>query len=230
MSDSLINPEDGQGDMFKTNRRLFFDELETRGEFTGERLYQRRPETYKAIVVLLGQGVGVIRIGSLLGVSPNTVLGVRDREGVSIDIVKDHLARVAHNAAALAGEGIIDQLSKILAKAAKSEYPTLDVKELKDLAVIFGIGTTNGQLLAGEPTSRVEVNDFAKQSPHEAFNSYVDTLRPAKATHSSGETPGQKAMDVPSAPATPPQIGAPGTNAPPSLPDSPSEGKPPEAQ
>lgn len=228
MSDSLLAPDDGQYDMFKTNRRLFFEELENMGEFTGERLIKKRPDTYKAIVVLLGQGVGVIRIGQLLGVSPNTVLAVRDREGSSIDIVKEHLAKVAHNGAALAGEGLVDQLSKLLAKAGGKDYPTLDVKELKDLAVIFGIFTTNGQLLAGEPTSRVEVSDFSKTSPQEAFNAYIESLKPAKATHLAVETPGQKGNGarpdlVPGASALPPVIDLPSSTKPP-MADSQSEG------
>lgn len=228
MSDSLLNTDDGQYEMFKTNRRLFFDVMEAKGEFTGERLYQQRPDTYKAVVVLLGQGVGVIRIGQLLGVSPNTVLAVRDRESIAIDIVKEHLARVAHNGAALAGEGLVDQLSKVLRDAAKRDHATLDVKELKDLAVIFGIFTTNGQLLAGEPTSRVEVTDFSKTSPHDAFNDYLASLQPAKTTHLVVEPSGQKAQDGATATPGARQISGPEPSATTPLPDSPSEGSDPQ--
>src|SRR4051794_21807754 len=73
-----------------------FLELERNGEFTGERLFKQQPELYQAIVSLSAEGVGQIKIGQILKVSPNTVRAVQKREGVSIDIVKKDLAELCH--------------------------------------------------------------------------------------------------------------------------------------
>lgn len=164
----------------------FFGELENKGEFTGERLFQQRPDTYKAIVVLLGQKLGVIRIGKLLGVSPNTVMAVRDREGATVDIVKEHLARVAHAGATLASEGMLEALNNIL------QHPDcLAVKDLKDLAVVYGILVQNAQLLSGQPTARLEVST---KPEHDDWNAYVASLKSAHPaeTHLEGEKSGGK--------------------------------------
>lgn len=164
-----------------------FSAMENAGDFTGERLFQQRPDTYKSVVVLLGQRVGVIRIGRLLGVSPGTVMAVRDREGATIGIVQDHLARVSHAGATVASEGLLEQLSDILSRGTK-----LEMKALKDLAVIYGILNQNAQLLAGMPTARVEVTDGARPE-HDDFNAYLASLRNAAPdTHLSGEKSGVK--------------------------------------
>jgi hypothetical protein len=169
----------------------FFAELESKGEFTGDRLFQQRPDTYKAVVVLLGQGLGVIRIGKLLSVSPNTVLAVRKREGASIDVVKQHLAAVAHDGAALASEAIVEALNNIAPNA-----KNLGVKELKELAVVYGILVQNGQLLAGQPTARLELSE-AQKPQHEDFNRYLASLptidiAEADSTGLAGEKSGVK--------------------------------------
>jgi hypothetical protein len=154
----------------------FFAELEAKGEFTGERLHQQRPDVYKAIVMLLAQQppVGVIRIGKLLSVSPNTVMAVRDREGVTIDMVKQRLAEVAHNGALLASESILEALNE----KAKTAH-LLGIRDLKDIAIVYGILVQNGQLLAGQPTARVEMGELQKPQ-HEDFNRYLASLPAAK--------------------------------------------------
>ncbi len=161
-------------------------ELEQSGEFSGERLWRQRPDTYKAIVVLLGQRMGVIRIGQMLGVSPNTVLAVRDREQPAVDMVKEHLARVAHAGATLASEGILEALNTILQRK-----HSLGVKDLKELAVVYGILVQNGQLLAGQPTARVEVSEI-RPPGHEDWNAYIRDLPAATITHLAGEKSGAK--------------------------------------
>jgi len=150
----------------------FFSELEAKGDFTGERLYHQRPDVYKAIVLLLAQQPtpGVIRIGKLLSVSPNTVMAVRDREGVTIDAVKQRLADVAHSGALLASESILEALNE----KAKGAH-LLGIRDLKDLAVVYGILLQNGQLLAGQPTARVEVGELQKPQ-HDDFNRYLAEL------------------------------------------------------
>lgn len=179
--ESLIVKDQAQPDLLPTAPDSFFIEMEVKGNFTGERLHAQRPDTYKAIVVLLGQKMGVIQIGKLLQVSPNTVMAVRDREGVTIDMVKEHLARVAHAGATLASEGILECLNEVL-----SRRPCLGVKDLKDLAVVYGILVQNGQLLAGQPTARLEVADM-RAPEHDDFNRYVQGLKPITEIHSGAE-------------------------------------------
>lgn len=187
MSDSLLTPPDGDLSLPGFPARPFFESLEARGEFTGERLWTQRPDTYKSIVVLLGQGIGVIRIGKLLQVSPNTVMAVRKREGATIDLVKEHLANVAHDGATLASEAILAALN---AHAERAHM--LDIKDLKDLAVVYGILVQNGQLLAGQPTARVELSEVQKPAPHEDFNRYIAGLPRAAATDLTVEISAQK--------------------------------------
>lgn len=194
MSESLIQAESRQPELLPTTTGSFFAELELKGEFTGDRLFTQRPDAYKAIVILLGQKMGVIRIGQMLAVSPNTVMAVRDREGASIDIVKQHLAQVAHAGATLASEGILEALNERLS----SPHP-LQLKDLKDLAVVYGILVQNGQLLAGQPTARVEVHELQRPG-HEDFNRYINALPEAKVTHLEGEKVAQKeGEDMPQA-------------------------------
>lgn len=190
MSESQLQPDDPQQELMLLPgiKSAPFFALEAKGEFTGARLFKARPDTYKAIVVLLGQGVGVIRIGQLLGVSCNTVMAVRDRELPAVEQVKEHIARVAHSGALLASEGILERLNELMTDPMQRRC--LDIKDLKDLAVVFGILTSNAQLLAGQPTARVEI---AQATPaHSDFNAYIETLKNCAETHLSGETAGQK--------------------------------------
>lgn len=180
---AIAKPEQGE---LLTADEAFFAEVETQGEYTGDRLLQRRPDTYRAIVVLLGQKMGVIRIGKLLSVSPMTVMAVRDREWPAIERVKEHLANVAHAGATLASEGILATLNEVLQRR-----HCLGVKDLKDLAVVYGILVQNGQLLAGQPTSRVEWQDVQKPE-HDDFNKYIAGLKEANVINLEGEKMGQK--------------------------------------
>ena len=66
----------------------FFSSAERRGEFAGERLLTQNPRKYHSIVHCSVEGLGMIRIGRLLKVSPNRVMAVRDREGETVDIEK----------------------------------------------------------------------------------------------------------------------------------------------
>ncbi len=213
---SLILPDPEQPELLPQFDGLF-SETEEHGVFTGERLFKRRPDTYKAVVVLLGQGLGVKHIAKLLSVSPATVLAVRDREGASVEAVKEHLAKVANAGATLAGEAIVERLATL-----RAEF--LDTKDLKELGVIFGILTEKGQLLAGQPTARVEVSDL-KRPEHDDFNAYIRALPQANvsavvtpATHLDGKISGAKEAGQPgdqaAAPdASPDQARAPGTDA-----------------
>ncbi len=194
--ESQLLPMTAQASLPEMPPASVFAATEAQGDFTGERLFQQRPDTYKAIVVLLAQRLGVIRIGKLLQVSPNTVMAVRDREQPAIDIVKDHLARVSHEGAMIAGESI----TAALAHRAPTAH-LMSVRDIKDLAVTFGILVQNGQLLAGQPTARLEVNDL-RLPDHDDFNAYIDSLPRATVTHLEGEKVGQKEAAVSPEPTT----------------------------
>ena len=80
----------------------FFSSAERRGEFAGERLLTQNPRKYHSIVHCSVEGLGMIRIGRLLKVSPNMVMAVRDREGEAVDIEKKRLSNLYRKGAALA--------------------------------------------------------------------------------------------------------------------------------
>lgn len=208
MSDSFLIASDSAPSLPGLAAPSFFAELEAKGEFTGERLFQQRPDTYKAVVVLLGQRLGVIRIGGLLGVSPNTVMAVRDREGATIDLVKEHMANIANQGATLASEAILIALNQ----RAKDAH-LLGIKDLKELAVVYGILVQNGQLLAGQPTARVELSAAQKPSEHDDFNRYISGLPTVQTTGLTVETSGQKEA-APLTPNGPNAIAGPGASGP----------------
>lgn len=116
-------------------------------EFTGARLFAQRPNTYKAIIALSAEGIGVLRIARLLGVSPNTVLAVRAREGGALDIEKRRLAGLTREAARMTVEAILD----LLGDPAK-----VALMSLKDRAITFGILAEKAELLSGGATARLE--------------------------------------------------------------------------
>lgn len=187
MGDSLIQRDQAQGELLTSAQMtdcLFAGQEQALvGEFTGERLFARKPEIYRAIVSLTAEGLGIIRIGKLLSVSPNTVQAVRKREGLPIDMVKKELADLAHAGAALALEGVLEDLSD---PVKRGKIGT------RDKAVVAAVLVDKGQLLSGEATSRLEVSDI-RTPDHDDFNRYVAGLRSAvPQTGLGGENPAQK--------------------------------------
>jgi len=111
------------------------------GEYSGERLYKQRPQTYRLIVEALGAGLGIKAIARTLHVSRNTVRAVRDRERPAVDPL---LKRTTHNLrrfSDLAAERLIEEIDDI---------------PLSALPIAMGIATEKAQLLEGQATSRVE--------------------------------------------------------------------------
>ena len=160
----------------------FLAAAEHQGEFTGERLFEQKPEVYRAIVYCLAEGFGVIRIGKLLKVSPNTVMAVRDREGQAVDIEKERLSKLYRKGARLAGERIVEDL---LDDEISRKIPA------NQKAVIVGILTEKSELLSGGATSRVA---HAPTTPvNEDFDAYLASLKPVGEMEKSGETNKQKA-------------------------------------
>jgi transcriptional regulator with XRE-family HTH domain len=118
------------------------DKLEAVGEFSGERLLSRRPETYRAVIRMLAEGLSMSSIARALGVSRNTVSAVREREGYSIEQDKKELLRDFRRAARLSVERAIELVPHI--------------QTAKDAAIVAAVMTDKLQLLSGEATSRVE--------------------------------------------------------------------------
>lgn len=155
----------------------FFADGEKEGEFTGERLFKQRPEDYRLVVSLLAEGLGLIRIGKIAGVSAHTVAAVRDREGIPIAIEKRELSKLCFRGARLSFEALADDLAD---PAIRAKIPA------RDKALIGAITTDKGLLLAGEATARLEV-EFT-QPDHDAFNAYVTGLKSAEPMSLGAET------------------------------------------
>jgi hypothetical protein len=125
------------------------DEAGPSREFTGARLFSKHPETYKAIVALSAEGLGAIRIGRILAVSPNTVLAVRSREGVNVDIEKKRISNLSRAAARMCVEGIVEMLC---------DPDRSKEMSLRDRGIVFGILAEKAELLSGAPTARIAVD------------------------------------------------------------------------
>lgn len=139
---------------------------ESHGEFTGERLFAREPEKYRLVVSMLAERIGLIRIGRVLGLSPNTVRAVQEREGVAVDIEKKGLGAKAWQAAHLAIEGVIEDLS---------DPRTRHRIETRDMALIGAMMADKALLLNGEANVRLEVR--ISSPDHDDFNNYIERLR-----------------------------------------------------
>ncbi len=123
------------------------EELGQTPQFTGARLFANNPDTYRAVVALSAEGLGAIRIGKILHVSPNTVLAVRAREPENIDIEKRRLANLSSAAARMCVEGIIEMLS---------DPEQVKKMSIKDKGIVFGILAEKAELLSGSPTARLQ--------------------------------------------------------------------------
>ena len=121
---------------------LEFEKVEALGEFTGERLVSRRPETYRAIVRMLAEGLSGSSIARACQVSRNTVAAVREREGYSIEQSKKELLATIRRGSQIAAERVVELLPHI--------------QNAKDAAITLAVLVDKAQLLSGEATSRVE--------------------------------------------------------------------------
>ena len=128
----LVDPDDG------------INEMEVRGEFTAERLMERRPSIYRAVVDALGQGLGVRQICRAYKVSHHTVAAVMAREPKAIATVK---------------EGTIGKLRQFAMMAADRLLDEVHTMPVGSIPLAMGIAIDKAQLLDGGATSRIEHAD-----------------------------------------------------------------------
>jgi hypothetical protein len=122
--------------------------------FTGARLFATKPILYRAIVSLTAEGLGVRRIGSILHVSPNTVLAVRASEPELVDTEKRRLAGMAREGAKMIAESILEDMCN-------PEF--VKKTSIKDRAIAFNVLSTQAELLSGSPTSRLQIINSSQQ-------------------------------------------------------------------
>ena len=139
-------------------------ELECAGEFTAARLFAVRPDAYRTAGILLAEGYGINRIAEILHLHTNTVMAVRDREGVAIEAERERLASRALVAARGAFERVIEDLD---------DDQKMDKTSVKDKALVAGIMVDKGLLLAGEATQRIE----HIHSDKDEFSDFINSLK-----------------------------------------------------
>ena len=140
--------------MKKTNNQLdlpipkqFLETLESKGEFTGERLQERKPEVYRACASLLARGASYLSIAKVLSISVNSVSAVSRNEKFPIESEKRAMASTMRLGAGLGAERIVEALSD---DERAKQIP------LNQLAIATGILTEKAELLSGGATTRHE--------------------------------------------------------------------------
>lgn len=149
------------------------------GASTGERLKAQRPELYRVVVGLLGQGHSIRSIKALTGVHHRTIEAVRIAEGQTIDTLRKELGARALHVASLAVERIEEQVATGTAK-------------LGELAVAVGVLVDKGQVLTGGVTGRVERIQASEVSKE--VETFIESL--PVATGFDGGKAAQKVLDA----------------------------------
>lgn len=175
----------------------FFSQLEeTTGDYTAERLRNKRPDDYKLVIAMLSNGWGSQKIQDEFHrldkkLSKNTAKAVRAIEGETIDRLRERLAGEAFVAADDYRAAAILVLDEIMTDPLRRKK--LTVRDVQSLEVASGIAVQNGQLLAGLPTGRIEIDNL-RQPDHEDFNRQLARLPSIDlpATHLVEEKSGQK--------------------------------------
>ena len=159
---------------------LGFEKLEATGEFTGERLLSRRPETYRAVVRMAAEGLSISATARALGVSRNTVAAVREREGFTIEQSKKELLATIRRGSQIAAERVVELVPHI--------------QSAKDAAITLAVLVDKAALLAGEATSRIERIDTAGEDKLREMLASLPVLEAelVPATGPCAPAPGQK--------------------------------------
>lgn len=129
------------------------------GEFSGERLFEREPDKYRAIVAALAEGLGQRAIARAFRVSVNTVRAVMVRERGPVDTEKRVISLRLREFVRLASDRLLDEI---------------DLIPIDKLPVALGIVADKMQLLDGEATAIV--GQSADRLKVDAFNELVASL------------------------------------------------------
>ncbi len=125
------------------------------GSRAGQLLFRHRPEDYRRVVHDLSTGRSIKKICKTYEISPDVVVAIRQREGITINKLKTLLSDKMAMASQMAVEALMDSIMEDKIKPHSLPFATAVLVE-------------KAMLLGGEATSRVEVkegpdvNDFAK--------------------------------------------------------------------
>lgn len=156
MSRSLLNPDQQSLSLLDEVPEEAVEVQHEVGTYSAELFFDRDPTKYKAVVWLLSQNVGKLKIASKLGVSVHTVIAVAEREGETIAIEKKKIAASARRGCGLMVESIIQDLED-----GRSIQP-------RDKAVIAGILKDVAAHMDGEAQIRIEA--IISAPSHDQFN------------------------------------------------------------
>jgi hypothetical protein len=140
------------------------------GESTGEVVLRRSPETYKLVMTMLANGIGILRIAHVTGLHPCTIMAIRDRNGEGVEILKKAIARLARFGAQLCVEGVIEVLADPIKR---SKIPA------RDLGILHGIFCEKSEFMDGGATARIEFVPGSVPSL-EDFNKLIDRVAAAR--------------------------------------------------
>lgn len=156
MSRSLLNPDQQSLSLLDEVPEQAVAVQHEVGTYSAELFFDREPTKYKAVVWLLSQNVGKLKIADKLGVSVHTVIAIAEREGETIAIEKKKIAASARRGCGLMVESIIQDLEE-----GRSIQP-------RDKAVIAGILKDVAAHMDGEAQIRIEA--VISTPAHDQFN------------------------------------------------------------
>ncbi len=149
-----------------------FEETESQGEYTAERLFKFQRDRYDLICRMLSEGMSNISISRIAKCAEKTVAAVRTRELALLPMPDVKVAMSQRWA------GTFHIAQDIMAEIAADPKRRAEVS-FKDAAIAGSIATQNHQLLTGDATSRVEYVEPGT-SEHNDLNAYLQSLRSAK--------------------------------------------------
>ena len=157
--------------------------LDRDGQYTAERLFLQRKETYKTIVHLLAQKQSIRAIKRACGVHHATITAVARREGIAIDTAKERVVGELRLAQTMLAESIVDA-------AVDGKFKP------GELAMALGIVTDKIELLTGGATVRVETMEAS-----EAPKTWDDWMKKVKGREITGSGVGESGAMAAGAPA-----------------------------
>jgi hypothetical protein len=141
-------------------------------EFSGLRLYQRRPKIYATICRMLAENMATAAIARACAVSPSTVTAVSLREKIPVEMEREKLLNLVRSAAKLSIEKLLELIPSLTSS--------------RDAAICAGILIERQQLLAGEPTNISLVNK-GEQLSHASYNELLNSLPSANVVEISSQ-------------------------------------------